>query len=156
MPLISIVDDDESVRRSTERLLRSAGYQAQSFASGEALLNSDKLGEIECLILDVRMPGIDGLEIQRRLQEEDSSIPIIFITAHYDNLLRQRAMAAGAMDVFRKPFDADSFLTAVETAVRQSRSAHVSYDKLHQVAAPPMAATGYFEPNSVLTAEEAE
>jgi len=65
-------------------------------------------------------------------------------------------MAAGAMDVFRKPFDADSFLTAVETAVRQSRSAHVSYDKLHHVAAPPMAATGYFEPNSVLTAEEAD
>jgi len=115
--LISIVDDDESVRDATKTLLRSVGYQVQTFASAENLLNSGALGETECLILDVRMPGIDGLELQRRLNAEGFRVPIIFITAHGDGLLRCRVIEEGAVDLLDKPFAASTLLATVETAL---------------------------------------
>lgn len=116
--LISVVDDDESVREATKTLLRSVGYQVQTFASAENLLNSGALGKTECLILDVRMPGIDGLELQRRLNAEGFRVPIIFITAHGDGLLRRRVIEEGAVDLLDKPFDASTLLETVETALR--------------------------------------
>ena len=115
--LISVVDDDESVRDSTRILLRSAGYQVATFESGELFLNSDTIAETECLILDMRMPGMDGLEVQRRMSVSDGGVPIIFVTAHDDKRSRQLAIDGGASDFFQKPFAAREFLTAVQTAL---------------------------------------
>jgi FixJ family two-component response regulator len=115
--LISIVDDDESVRDSTGTLLRSAGYKIAKFESGEHFLESDKVSETGCLILDIRMPGMDGLELQRRLNVFNAGVPVIFSTADDNEHHRKRAFEAGASDFFQKPFPAAEFLTAVRTAV---------------------------------------
>ena len=117
--LISVVDDDESVRDSTRTLLRSAGYKVATFKSGELFLNSGTLSETECLILDMRMPEMDGLEVQRRMSIADAGMPIIFVTAHDDKRSRQRAIDGGASDFFQKPFAATEFLAAVRTALRK-------------------------------------
>jgi len=154
--LITIADDDESVRASTAALLRSAGYQVQTFASADDLLNSGALGKTECLILDVRMPGTDGLELQSRLRADGLRIPIIFITAYEDSSLRRRAMKSGAVEMFHKPFDANTFLITVETALRGSSSRHLSNNRLREVAATPIVQTGYLKVNSVLTPDEAD
>jgi FixJ family two-component response regulator len=119
---ISIVDDDESIRRATRALLRSVGYQVETFASAELFLESDALRETDCLVLDVRMPGIDGLELQRRLNAAQSHIPIIFVTAHDDKSYRTTAMDAGAVNFFHKPFEANAFVAAVQAALRNSPS----------------------------------
>lgn len=115
--MISIVDDDASIRDSTKTLLRSAGYEVEAFGSAELFLESGSLRDTECLILDVRMPGIGGLELQRQLNQADSRVPIIFVTAHNDRMNRLKAMEAGALDFFRKPFDASVLLRAVQMAV---------------------------------------
>lgn len=115
--LVSVVDDDESVRDSTKTLLRSAGYKVATFESGELFLNSDTLSETECLVLDMRMPGMDGLEVQRRMTVSDAGVPIIFVTAHGDKGSRQLAIDGGASDFFQKPFPAGEFLEAVRIAL---------------------------------------
>jgi FixJ family two-component response regulator len=115
--LVSIVDDDESVRDSTGTLLRSAGYKIAKFDSGEQFLESDKISQTSCLILDIRMPGMDGLELQRRLNVAAAGVPVIFSTAYESQHDRRRAFEAGASHFFEKPFVAADFLTAVETAV---------------------------------------
>jgi DNA-binding response OmpR family regulator len=153
--VISIVDDDESVRASTKTLLRSVGYEVEAFVTAEDLLNSDALGKTECLILDVRMPGIDGLELQRRLQADGHRIPIIFITSYDNGPLRRRAMECGAVDMLHKPFDAAVFLATVQTALRSISSLkHIPFERLRELAAPSLVETGYFEVTSVLTPEE--
>jgi CheY-like chemotaxis protein len=114
---ISVVDDDESVRDATNTLLRSVGYLVQTFASAESFLASGALRETQCLILDVRMPGIDGLELQRRLNAEDFRVPIIFISAHNDNPLRRQVIEAGAVDLLNKPFAASTLLATLEAAL---------------------------------------
>jgi FixJ family two-component response regulator len=119
---ISIVDDDESIRRATRGLLRSVGYQVETFASAELFLESDALRETDCLVLDVRMPGIDGLELQRRLNAAQSHVPLIFITAHDDKSQRMTAMDAGAANFFHKPFEANAFVAAIEAALRSRPS----------------------------------
>ena len=121
-PLISVVDDDESVRDSTRTLLRSVGYKVATFESSELFLESSTLPDTECLILDVRMPGMNGLALQRKLNDSDSGVPIIFVSAHND-INRQLAMDAGASDFFQKPFSASAFLTAVQTALREQPGA---------------------------------
>lgn len=118
---ISIVDDDESVRKATRALLRSVGYQVETFASAELFLESEALQGTDCLVLDVRMPGMGGLELQRQLNDAQSHVPIIFVTAHDDKLYRMTAMDAGAVNFFHKPFDANAFVAAVQAALR-SRS----------------------------------
>jgi CheY-like chemotaxis protein len=123
---ISIVDDDESIRSATRALLRAVGYEVQTFASAELFLASDALRETDCLVLDVRMPGIDGLELQRRLNETKSRVPIIFVTAHDDRLHRRIAMDAGAANFFRKPFEAIAFVAAVHAALLSGRSSEAS------------------------------
>ena len=118
--LITVVDDDESVRESLKGLLRSIGYQVQTFPSADSFLGSGSCEETECLILDLRMPGMDGYELQCRLNAEHSRIPVIIITAHADEPARQRAIAAGALDVLHKPFAARVLLETVEKAVQKA------------------------------------
>ena len=118
--LISVVDDDESIRDSTRTLLRSVGYDVATFASGESFLESGNLSETRCLILDIRMPGMSGLELQRHITVSESGVPIIFVTAHDDKTNRKLAADAGASDFFRKPFVANDFLVAVHKALNDS------------------------------------
>jgi CheY-like chemotaxis protein len=114
---ISVVDDDESIRDGTKTLLRSAGYRVATYASAELFLESGAIAETKCVILDVRMPGMDGLELQRRLNASDAGVPIIFVTAHDDAMSRRRAIQAGAVDFLSKPFEASLLMTTVETAL---------------------------------------
>ena len=104
-PVISIVDDDDTVRAATESLVRSLGFKARTFASAEAFLQSTSPRETRCLILDVQMPNMSGIELQTRLSELGFEIPIIFITAYPDEAVRRRAMEAGAVAFLLKPFD---------------------------------------------------
>jgi FixJ family two-component response regulator len=118
--LISVVDDDESVRESLDGLFRSVGFRVKVFPSAEAFLKLDNLSDIDCLILDVRMPGMDGLELQRRLIASHHKIPIIFITAHEsDREVRARALGNGAVDFLGKPLTEDVLLRAVRAALGQ-------------------------------------
>ena len=117
-PLIAVVDDDRSLRESTQLLLRSAGYRAEVFASAREFLDSPRIDETACLMLDVRMPGMDGLELQRFLNEAQRQIPIIFITAHATDNEEQRARKAGAVDFLRKPVNEEKLLSAIQTALK--------------------------------------
>jgi FixJ family two-component response regulator len=113
-PHISIVDDDESVREAIKSLLRSVGLGADVFASAEEFLKSDRVQDTACLILDVRMPGMSGLELQESLAAAHYKIPIIFITAHVsDREAGKRALQAGAIDFLSKPFSEDVLLKDV-------------------------------------------
>lgn len=120
--LISIVDDDESVRDSTQALLRSVGYEVLTFESAEGFLASDGMKETECLVLDLRMPGMNGLELQRRLNQTDFHIPVIFITAHDDPANRRQAANQGAVGFLCKPFDPGALVSAVEGALNPPHS----------------------------------
>ena len=116
-PLVCVVDDDSLIRDSTVRLIRSFGFRVEAFASAEEFGNSGYLEETACLILDVRMPGMDGLELQHRLSETGKRIPIVFITAHADDAQERRAMEAGAVGFLYKPFSQESLLQAVRSAL---------------------------------------
>ena len=120
--VISVVDDDESIREATKGLLRSTGYEVMTFASADLFLATGAIRETECLVLDIRMPGIDGLELQRRLNEAKSRVPIVFVTAHDDRGHREKAFQAGAVNFFRKPFDAMAFLAAIQAAVSRIKN----------------------------------
>ena len=116
-PMISIVDDDESVRTATEGLIRSLGYRARTFASAEEFLGSDQLAATACLITDVQMPGLSGLDLQDRLIEHGCDMPVIFVTALPEEAIRMRALGAGAAGFFRKPFDEESLVECVGRVV---------------------------------------
>ena len=116
--LVAIVDDDESMRAATEDLLSSVGIRARSFASAEEFLLSGLQNEIACLISDIRMPGMTGLELQAKLVAEGSRIPIIFITAHGNTRMRMQALRAGAIEFLGKPFDDESLLGSVRSALK--------------------------------------
>jgi FixJ family two-component response regulator len=118
--LIAIVDDDESVREATTSLLRSNGFRAETFASAEEFLDSPIVDKTRCLLLDVAMPGINGLELQRRLAAEGRRIPIIFITAHDNPAVRSEATRAGAVDFLPKPFSEAALLNAICSALEPS------------------------------------
>ncbi len=115
--LISIVDDDASLRNSLANLIRSGGFRTQGFASAEAFLESEDARETACLILDVRMPGTSGLDLQRHLLAAESRIPIIFITSHADDDARVRAIQAGAVDYLYKPCREEELFGAIEAAL---------------------------------------
>jgi len=121
--LISIVDDDDSLRNSLANLIRSVGFRTQGFASAEAFLGSDQARETACLILDVRMAGMNGLDLQRRLMAEDRRLPIIFITSHADDDARTRALVAGAVGFLYKPCREEELLSALNAALEQGRTA---------------------------------
>jgi FixJ family two-component response regulator len=114
---ISVVDDDESVRESLQGLLNSVGFGVSAFDSAESFLESESMPRTECLILDLRMPGMSGIDLQRELAGRDLRIPIIFVTAHYDETVRSQVMAEGALACLRKPFAEQDLLDAVETAL---------------------------------------
>jgi len=118
--LVSIVDDDISVRRSTRRLLRSSGFRAEAFASAEEFLDSKSAGETACLILDLRMPGMNGLELQRRLSQNGDRIPIIFLSAHASEEDELSALRAGAVQFLRKPISKEALLSAIREALKHS------------------------------------
>ena len=109
-PLVAIIDDDASVRTSTLRLIRSFGYRAEAFASGEEFLTSPLAERTACLVLDVRMPDMDGLEVQRRIIARDFHIPVIFISGRASDEEERRARAAGAVAFLRKPIVAPTLL----------------------------------------------
>jgi len=119
---ISIVDDDESVREALKSLLKSAGFEAEAFASAEEFLNSGHLPGAACLILDVRMPGMNGVELQERLISSHNGVPIIFISAHAEEEARARALESGAVDFLQKPFSDEALLNAIHAAIRLPRS----------------------------------
>jgi FixJ family two-component response regulator len=116
--LVAVVDDDDLLRDALRRLLKASGLGAVSFESAEHLLNSGRLSEIACLIADVRMPGMSGLELQAKLKAERCRIPIIFITAHGDTKMRIQAMCDGAVEFLTKPFDNAVLLELVHAAVQ--------------------------------------
>lgn len=120
--LISVVDDDESVRESLEGLLKSVGFRVEAFALATDFLNSQALEATDCLILDVRMPGMSGPELQRKLIASQHSIPIVFITAHGDDAVRARVLEEGAVDCLLKPFNDDALLNAVNAALGEPRA----------------------------------
>jgi len=115
--VISIVDDDFSVRRSTRRLLRSSGFRAETFASAEEFLDSKLAAGTACLILDLRMPGMNGLELQRRLNQNGHRIPIIFLSAHASEEEERSALSSGAGHFLRKPISKEALLSAIRDAV---------------------------------------
>jgi FixJ family two-component response regulator len=117
-PLVSIVDDDLSVRRSIRRLLRSAGLRAETFASAEEFLASGRADSTACLILDLRMPGMDGLQLQQRLAHSSKSLPIIFQSAHSSEEDERKALQAGALHFLRKPVTKEALLHAIRDAIK--------------------------------------
>jgi FixJ family two-component response regulator len=121
--LVAIVDDDASVRPSLDRLVRSFGYHTQVFASADEFVASTAPDRAACLLLDVRMPGTDGLTLQRRLEERGIRIPVVFITALAHGEEERRARAAGAIDFLRKPVDQATLRRALDKAFRAARSA---------------------------------
>jgi FixJ family two-component response regulator len=119
-PLISIVDDDDALRNSLDDLIRSFGFRAEGFPSAEAFLSSNPGRETACLILDVRMPGMNGLDLQRQIVAANLRIPIIFITSHADDAARARALEAGAVAFLYKPFREQELLDAIDAALKHS------------------------------------
>ena len=117
LPLISVIDDDDSVRESLQGLIRSVGFAVEVFASAEEFLQSDHLHQTHCLILDVRMPGMNGLELQRELADTHCEIPVIFITAHGNESARTQALKNGAVDYLCKPFSEDALLNAIRSTL---------------------------------------
>jgi FixJ family two-component response regulator len=118
--LICVVDDDFLMQESTTRLLRSFKFNVKALASAEEFLNSDYLAEAACLILDLRLPGISGLELQRQLISQNRRMPIIFVTAHGDETERTRALEAGAIAFLYKPFYEHDLLNAINSALENS------------------------------------
>ena len=118
--VVSIVDDDVSVRRSTRRLLRSSGFRAEAFASAEEFLDSKSAATTACLILDLRMPGMNGLELQRRLTQNRHRVPIIFLSAHASEEDERSALSAGAVHFLRKPIGKEALLNAIRDALKRS------------------------------------
>jgi len=117
LSLISVVDDDTSVRESLQCLIRSFGFAVVAFASAEEFLNSSHLPDTRCMILDVRMPGMSGLELQRRVAASHREVPVIFITAHGDEAARSQALKNGAVDYLLKPFREEALLHAIHAAL---------------------------------------
>ena len=116
-PLVSLVDDDESVRESLPDLLKEFGFVARAFSSAEEFLLSDGVGETRCLILDVAMPGMTGLDLQQELTRRGHEIPVIFITAQKDETIREQAFKQGAVKFLYKPFSDTALLEALSAAI---------------------------------------
>ena len=119
--LISIVDDDESVRRTTKLLIESFGYRAAVFESAETFLKFGQLNETSCLVVDVQMPGMNGLQLQSHLATEGWSIPIIFISAYGNKQSRRKAMQAGAVAFLEKPFNDEQLLKSIRSTLKDQK-----------------------------------
>ena len=115
--LIAVVDDDESVRRATRRLLRAAGFEVETYSCGTEFLDAVKQRRPGCVIVDLHMPGMSGLEVQSTLAASGFQMPVLFITAYDDPGARDRALQAGAVSYLRKPFSEETLLEAIDSAV---------------------------------------
>jgi FixJ family two-component response regulator len=122
--IVAVVDDDPRVRESLESLIASAGLTARVFSSAEDFLGGGHLAAAGCLITDVRMPGLDGVTLQRHVRSVRPDLPVIFITAHHDDEVERRAVAEGAACFLRKPFDAGELLRATRAALSESSTKH--------------------------------
>lgn len=121
IPIVAAVDDDFRVRESIESLLESAGYSPVVFSSAEEFLESGALAAATCVITDVRMPGMDGIELQRRIRIERPALPVILISAHYNAEIRKTAIDEGAVDFLYKPFDGTELLKIIQSALNNAR-----------------------------------
>ena len=119
VPLISIIDDDPSVRVATNRLVRSLGYAAHTFASADGFLQSPHVNDTACVIADVQMPGMSGIELQSLLIAQGRSVPMIFITAFPEESIRSRALKAGAVCFLSKPFDGTILIELIDIALKR-------------------------------------
>src|SRR5918997_1006813 len=122
-PCVYVVDDDRSIRDSLRNLIRSVGLNVQTFASAQEFLTSPRPHTPSCLVLDVQLPGLSGLDLQRELARDDVQMPIVFITGHGDIPMTVRAMKAGAIEFLTKPFDDEALLTAIRQSLERSRAA---------------------------------
>jgi FixJ family two-component response regulator len=119
VPLISIIDDDASVRVATDRLVRSLGYVAHTFASADEFLRSPQVSTTSCVIADIQMPGMSGVELQSLLRAQGSRVPMIFITAFPEESIRARALSAGAVCFLTKPFDGPTLIKHLDAALER-------------------------------------
>ena len=122
LPVISIVDDDEPVREATKSLVRSLGYKVETFGSAAEFLELAQVEDTDCLVTDVQMPGLSGVELQNRLISDGYYMPTIFISAFPNTQIEQRVLQSGAIAYLRKPFNDDELLEHIETAVKRLRS----------------------------------
>lgn len=127
--LVHVVDDDTSIRRSVSFVLKTSGHQVQAFESGIELLKKGARLESGCILLDIRMPGMDGLEVQQALQEQGVALPVIIMTGHGDVSLAVKAMKAGAVDFIEKPFDKDSLLASLDEGFRRLERKEATDDR---------------------------
>ena len=126
VPVISIIDDDDSVREATKGLVRSLGYGVATFASAEGFLQSNQINDTECVISDVQMPGLSGVELQSQLIADGNCTPIIFITASLEERTRARALKAGAIGVLGKPFNEERLIEYIHTALAAGKTLKVA------------------------------
>ena len=132
-PTVFIIDDDASVRKSLSRLLRSAGYTAETFSSAEEFLRREHYDGVGCILLDVRMPGLSGMDLQKELNKADYHMPIIFITGHGDIPMSVEAMKGGAVDFLTKPFDDEELLQTLRIAIGKDQTARAEYTEVHEI-----------------------
>ena len=130
---VFVIDDDASVRKSLSRLLRSAGYTAETFSSAEEFLRREHFDGVGCILLDVRMPGLSGMDLQEKLNKADYPMPIVFITGHGDIPMTVEAMKKGAVDFLTKPFDDEGLLQALRAAIEKDRKGRVEYTEVHEI-----------------------
>ena len=118
LPLVAIIDDDASVRVTTDSLVRSLGCRTRTFASAEEFVRSNRLDDLSCVVADVQMPGMNGVELQARLRSQGSHVPFIFFTAFPDEKIRAQALAAGAIYYLTKPFEGESLVQGLQGALK--------------------------------------
>ena len=121
-PVIAVIDDDASVRRALQRLLQSAGFTVETFATAREFLEADSWAQTGCLVLDVHLPGMSGYQLQEHLAASGVVIPIVFITAYDDASTRERVERSGAVGYLRKPFDQETLIEAIRRAIGQDAS----------------------------------
>lgn len=139
--LVHVVDDDAAVRRSVAFMLKTSGHQVESYESGVELLKNSGRLEDGCILLDIRMPGMDGLEVQQALQDAGVGLPVIIMTGHGDVGLAVKAMKAGAVDFIEKPFEKAVLLSAIEHGVERLRKSAANLDRADEAAVKLQALT---------------
>jgi FixJ family two-component response regulator len=132
-PTVFIIDDDRGMRQAVQDLVESVGLRAESFATGQEFLNRQRTSDPSCLVLDVRLPQMSGLDFQRRLTEIGVQIPIIFITAHGDVPMSVRALKSGAVEFLTKPFRDQDLLDAIQQALQRDRAAREQQAEVHEL-----------------------
>jgi len=131
--VIAIVDDDLSVREGLETLIRSAGWRVETFASAQEFLARPRAGALSCLILDLQLPGLSGLDLQKRMAELELEIPIVFLTGHGNIPASVQAMKAGAVEFLTKPFDEQDLLRAIEEAIERDRRTRQRHAEMREL-----------------------